>query len=191
MEKQELIKAFEEWKDKDAQKRAYMLVIAERIDDDKQKSDCIINGNKGGIIVSLSEFIKQEPKLFLEAALWRAIASLRGDEETDKTQEETETKTKTKTSYHSIMVQKKSFLGIDITPRKELWRENAELHDRVKKQRVKLVELDEQLHKATDYIECLTGRVAELKKCVKELEKYDIRKRKRDKNGRYTKIDKQ
>lgn len=89
------------------------------------------------------------------------------------------------------MVQKQSFLGIDTTPRKELWAEIAELSKTVDKQRVKMVEQDERLHKATDNIEYLTGRVAELKKRIAELEKYDIRKRKRDKNGRYAKVDKQ
>ena len=82
------------------------------------------------------------------------------------------------------MVQKQSFLGIDTTPRKELWAEIAELSKTVDKQRVKMVEQDERLRKATDNVEYLTGRVAELKKRVAELEKYDIRKRKRDKNGR-------
>ena len=89
------------------------------------------------------------------------------------------------------MVQKKTFLGIDTTPRKELWAEIAELSKAVDTQRVKLVEQDEQLHKAKENVEYLTGRVAELKKRNKELEKYDVRKRKRDKNGRYAKIDKQ
>lgn len=88
------------------------------------------------------------------------------------------------------MVQKKSFLGIDTTPRKELWAEIAELSKTVDNQRVKLVEQDEQLHKAKENVEYLTSRVAELQKRNKELEKYDIRKRKRDKNGRYAKVDK-
>lgn len=89
------------------------------------------------------------------------------------------------------MVQKQSILGIDTTPRKELWAEIVELSKTVDEQRVKLVEQDEQLHKAKENVEYLTGRVAELKKRNKELEKYDVRKRKRDKNGRYAKIDKQ
>lgn len=89
------------------------------------------------------------------------------------------------------MVQKQSFLGIDTTPRKELWAEIAELSKTVDMQRVRLLDKSQRLHKAADNIECLTGRVAELQKRVKELEKYDVRKRKRDKNGRYAKIDKQ
>ena len=89
------------------------------------------------------------------------------------------------------MVQKKTFIGIDITPRKELWAEIAELSKVVDGQRVRLVEKSERLHKSIDNVEYLTGRVAELKKRVAELEKYDIRKRKRDKNGRYAKVDKQ
>ena len=89
------------------------------------------------------------------------------------------------------MVQKQSFLGIDTTPRKELWAEIAELSKTVDKQRVRLLDKCAQLHKAADNIEYLTGRVAELKRRVAELEKYDIRKRKRDKNGRYAKVDKQ
>lgn len=89
------------------------------------------------------------------------------------------------------MVQKQSFLGIDTTPRKELWAEIVELNKTVDMQRVRLLDKSARLHKAADNIEYLTGRVAELKKCVAELEKYDIRKRKRDKNGRYAKVDKQ
>lgn len=89
------------------------------------------------------------------------------------------------------MVQKQSFLGIDTTPRKELWAEIAKLSKVVDEQRVRLVEKTERLHKSIDNVEYLTGRVAELKRRVAELEKYDIRKRKRDKNGRYAKEDKQ
>ena len=89
------------------------------------------------------------------------------------------------------MVQKQSFLGIDTTPRKELWAEIVELSKTVDLQRVKMVEQDKRLHKTMHNVEYLMGRVLELKKRVAELEKYDIRKRKRDKNGRYAKIDKQ
>ena len=38
------------------------------------------------------------------------------------------------------MVQKQSFLGIDTTPRKELWAEIAKLSKVVDEQRVRLVE---------------------------------------------------
>ena len=89
------------------------------------------------------------------------------------------------------MVQKQSFLGIDTTPRKELWAEIVKLSKTVDEQRVRLVEKTERLHKSIDNVAYLTGRVAELIKRVVELEKYDIRKRKRDKNGRYAKVDKQ
>ena len=43
------------------------------------------------------------------------------------------------------MVQKQSFLGIDTTPRKELWAEIVELSKTVDKQRVKMVEQDGRL----------------------------------------------
>ena len=100
MEQQELINALKAWRGKDKENRAYVLVIAERISEDTQSSDIIINGNRGGIIVSLSEFIKQEPNLFQEAALYGAMTVMKEREKTDKdaTQTKTKTKTKTKTS---------------------------------------------------------------------------------------------
>ena len=101
MEKQELINALQEWRGKDNEKRAYVLVIAERVSEDAQASDIIINGNRGGIIVSLSEFIKREPNLFQDAALYGAMTVQKEREKTDKdanANTKTKTKTKTKTS---------------------------------------------------------------------------------------------
>ena len=94
MEKQELINALKEWRGKDEENRAYVLVLAERVSEDEQASDIIINGNRGGIIVSLSEFIKREPTLFQEAALYGAMTVMKEREKTDKgANANTETKT--------------------------------------------------------------------------------------------------
>ena len=89
---------------------------------------------------------------------------------------------------------KQTFLGIDITPRKELWArvdelgaKVADLRDALNKKDKFLKDLTDSLVKQRDENTYLKGIIAELQDKIKELNKYDIRKRQRNAHGRFAK----
>lgn len=88
------------------------------------------------------------------------------------------------------MICKKTFLGIDITPRKELWQDiyrmklvSDNLRSSLESAQLKIEELEKSN-------KCVHFEQQRLLLRIKDLERYDIRRRKRNKNGRFVKSDK-
>ena len=68
MERQKIINDLKEWQGKDEEKRAFILIISQRIDEDNIEGISVVQGNKQITCAALADAIKNMPDLFRDAS---------------------------------------------------------------------------------------------------------------------------
>ena len=86
MERQKIINDLQEWQGKDEEKRAFILIISEQIDEDNIQVNSAVKGNKQITCAALAEAIRNMPDSFKDALRLALIASILKEKEgkTDK-----------------------------------------------------------------------------------------------------------
>lgn len=85
MEQQKIINDLKEWQGKDEEKRAFILIISERSDEDNIEGNLVVQGNKKINCASLAEVIRNKPDLFIDATSILIDSTLKEKEgKTDK-----------------------------------------------------------------------------------------------------------
>lgn len=84
MEQQKIINDLKEWQGKDEEKRAFILIISERSDEDNIEGNAVVQGKKQITCAALVEAIRNMPDLFKDVMKLVALRSILKEEEEEK-----------------------------------------------------------------------------------------------------------
>lgn len=76
MEQQKIINDLKEWQGKDEEKRAFILIISERSDEDNIEGNAVIQGKKQITCAALVEAVRNMPDLFKDVMKLALIDSI-------------------------------------------------------------------------------------------------------------------
>ena len=84
MEIQKIINDLQEWQGKDEEKRGFILIISEQIDEDNIEGYSVVQGKKQITCATLAEAIRDMPDLFIDALRLAFVASILKEKEVEK-----------------------------------------------------------------------------------------------------------